>query len=204
MADRTCELCGAQFTQKSGRPARWCADCKKEAARRSATAWYEAHKHEIADRARPSQTLEAKAAYRESRPPCAVEGCEKKKHYANGYCVRHGARVQRRGEPGPAGRLTQQRNNIDSAGYRRLQGGDPSSTLEHRQVVELVLGRPLEKYENVHHKNGLRADNRIENLEVWVTPQPKGQRPEDLIEWAVEHYPELARAALNGEPVSLF
>jgi hypothetical protein len=55
---------------------------------------------------------------------------------------------------------------------------------EHRYVMEQHLGRKLEDFENVHHKNGNRKDNDLNNLELWVTKQPKGQRPEDLIEYA--------------------
>lgn len=51
---------------------------------------------------------------------------------------------------------------------------------EHRWVMERMLGRPLQRGENVHHRNGLRSDNRPENLELWAISQPYGQRFVDL------------------------
>lgn len=56
---------------------------------------------------------------------------------------------------------------------------------EHIKIISESLGRDLRSHENVHHLNGDRADNRIENLELWSKSQPCGQRIADKLKHAV-------------------
>lgn len=76
----------------------------------------------------------------------------------------------------------------NKAGYVRLSTSMPTkrSAMEHRIVMEKHLGRELLRHEEVHHINGVRDDNRIENLELWSSSQPPGQRVGDKADWAEE------------------
>lgn len=70
--------------------------------------------------------------------------------------------------------------------HRAIHGGSEKYKLEHVVVMEQALGRHLFPDETVHHKNGVRHDNRLENLELWLSNHPTGQRREDAVRWAKE------------------
>lgn len=118
---------------------------------------------------------------------CTLDDCDKP-YCAVGYCQMHYRRFKLYGDP-----MIKMNIGIkkDKGGYVQVRtipgdGKLGKYTYEHRLVMENMIGRSLVKGETVHHKNGIRNDNRPENLELWSEAQPYGQRVEDKVAHAIE------------------
>lgn len=142
------------------------------------------------------QPLDAPRRYTKERrkmaPTCSFSDCRRPSS-ARGLCPMHYERARRHGDANwqPPQRQPGDRT-INNYGYVRVWLPDHpcadknGQIAEHRLVMEQMIGRTLLPHENVHHLNGVRDDNRPENLELWSKSQPAGQRVADKVAWAKE------------------
>lgn len=172
---RACEFCGTPFGQAVTVRAKYCSSkCGQRA-------WLARRAEREAEEGYSGRRYAATTV-------CLTDGCDlpvKRNRIGHGlgYCEGHHSTLGREWRV-PGSRC------VSSEGYVMVKLDDGSYGAEHRMVMETHVGRRLERGETVHHVNGDRADNRIENLELWYRPQPAGQRVQDLLQYAVEFHRE--------------
>lgn len=183
-----CENCGKQVERRKGQE-REHTFCSRECY------WKSDYRSQLV----AQRNYERNPDARQTRP-CAGCGTPVERYVSTGqkrfFCSRE-CRWQ-------SHQHTKQRN---AAGYilvfigRGAPGANKTGHIfEHRLIMQEALGRPLLPEENVHHLNGVKDDNRRENLELWTRSQPRGQRVEDKLRWAREFLALYEPNTTKGEP----
>ncbi len=164
---KTCEKCTLEYTP-SGPAQRFCLDCRLSTQEYDKKARQQSRKI-----GQTFSCIQCSGVFK-GTPEYVNRGVR----YSRRFCSWDCRRVFEK--------ATSSYRHPNGDGYIRVTFPGGGSSLEHRWVMEQHLGRSLLPQENVHHKNGVRDDNRIENLELWSRSQPSGQRVVDKLAWAKE------------------
>ena len=119
------------------------------------------------------------------KPICAFDKCEREVAGLKDLCRGHQNQKNMGKDLSPLRPRQPNGSGYIHDGYKLIRI-NKKKIYEHRYVMEQHLGRKLLPEETVHHKNGVRDDNRLENLELWSKSHPYGQRVEDKMRWACE------------------
>lgn len=142
---------------------------------------------------------------RREKDTCDFEDCTRR-YTHKGLCKAHYNQMMKKQTLRPLRPHTLKEEDVvwrpDKKGYmisraKSVTQNRRNTAKQHIYVMEQHLGRKLLPNESVHHKNGIKADNRLNNLELWTVPPLKGQRVEDLLDWIIAVYPNKLQQRLQ-------
>lgn len=142
---------------------------------------------------------------------CSVDGCGRE-NKQGGLCHGHAYRKREWGDvraeiplrtQAPRGSVRHHHGYLVVGGANGHPNANRDGTIRvHRLVMSQMLGRPLLPSESVHHRNGVKTDNRPANLELRIGAHGMGQTVEDRVRDAVsllsEYAPELLVPAADS------